>query len=198
MAAASATAGKKTAVLLDGRKKVHEQLADGTEVVDEYDPRTGDLLARRVRSGAGAPWAYEVGEAPGAARGSAAEDIGIHEAPASPVAVRQDTRDRVLWRIRNLAYPSDVYDVTVDEGAQCVVVRTSNKKYFARLRVPDFARAGARVAAAGAGLEWKHAGATLVVSIAKPRQVLEAEERARRDMSELSVQKEGDVECPQQ
>jgi len=45
-----------------------------------------------------------------------------------PVCVRADTRQSFEWRIRNLPYSIETYDVTVDETGRAIVIRTTNKK----------------------------------------------------------------------
>jgi len=44
------------------------------------------------------------------------------------VCVRADTRQSFEWRIRNLPYSIETYDVTVDQSGRAIVVRTTNKK----------------------------------------------------------------------
>ena len=44
-----------------------------------------------------------------------------------PVFVRKDTKAAFQWRIRNLPYPIETYNVTCDPE-QNVVIRTTNKK----------------------------------------------------------------------
>jgi hypothetical protein len=46
------------------------------------------------------------------------------------------------WRIRNLPYPLSVYSVKAEPESKCITVRTTNKKYFKKLAVPDLERAG--------------------------------------------------------
>ena len=43
-----------------------------------------------------------------------------------PILTRTDAEDSFQWRIRNLPYPIDVYNVVIDN--QNIVVKTSNKK----------------------------------------------------------------------
>lgn len=45
-----------------------------------------------------------------------------------PEFSRKDTRDAFQWRVRNLPYPPDTYDVSIDAPARQIVIRTSNKK----------------------------------------------------------------------
>ena len=46
----------------------------------------------------------------------------------NPAFVRKDTRTAFQWRVRNAPWPLDVYTVTVDDEAQELVLRTSNRK----------------------------------------------------------------------
>ena len=45
-----------------------------------------------------------------------------------PIFVRVDSRKSFEWRVRNLPYSIDNYDVTVDQESQSIVIRTNNKK----------------------------------------------------------------------
>lgn len=58
-----------------------------------------------------------------------------------PFVSRRITKVSLEWRIRNLPYPKDVYSVTAEDDGT-ITVRTSNKKYFKKLVVPDLVRAG--------------------------------------------------------
>lgn len=52
---------------------------------------------------------------------------------------RRITKTALEWRIRNLSYPKDVYSITAEED-RTITVRTSNKKYFKKINVPDLER----------------------------------------------------------
>merc|ERR1711988_767102 len=185
-----------------GRKKVHTTYPDGWECVEEYDITTDLLLLRKTRKkstlrGAGS-WNVEIGEE-GAARGatvSVGDEVEMIESSSNPVLVRVDTRDSFTWRIRNLMYPVDVYNITVDSEKQQLVVRTSNKKYFKRISIEDMERLNLELDPAA--VTWKHANRTLVVSYKKPQGVLQAEATWKRERDKLKADKEGDVECSQQ
>ena len=45
-----------------------------------------------------------------------------------PICVRLDTRQSFEWRIRNLPYSIEMYDVSIDQNSRAIVVRTANKK----------------------------------------------------------------------
>lgn len=51
-----------------------------------------------------------------------------------------NTKHNLEWRIRNLPYPIEVYSVEVDPGQKNITVRTTNKKYFKHIQIPDFER----------------------------------------------------------
>jgi hypothetical protein len=84
-----------------------------------------------------------------------------------------DTKDSFQWRIRNLPYPAEVFSITIEEPD--IVVRTSNKKYFKRIDIPDMRRLGVKLEARS--LSWKLQYNTLVISYQKPKDVLDAEIR---------------------
>jgi hypothetical protein len=93
---------------------------------------------------------------------------------------RCDTAREFVWRVRNVPYPSDVFAVAVEPETRDVVVRTTNKKFFKRLKLPEMDAAGLPLSPAA--MTWHHAASTLVISYRKPPEVLAAEqqEQARR------------------
>ena len=105
------------------------------------------------------------------------------------------------WRIRNLPYPASVYSVTID-GNQ-IVVRTSNKKYFKRIRIPDLDNIKCELTPTR--LSWSHRNNTLVIKYEKPPELLEQEEAARSERAHMTIDEQGNVstsespgECKQQ
>ncbi|XP_027786170.1 protein DPCD isoform X2 [Marmota marmota marmota] len=126
----SLRAAEKTALLQDGRRKVHYLFPDGKEMAEEYDEKTSELLVRkwRVKSALGAlsQWQLEVGEPALPGAGSLGPEL-IKESNANPIFMRKDTKTSFQWRIRNLPYPKDVYSVGVAQKERCIVVRTTNK-----------------------------------------------------------------------
>lgn len=77
--------------------------------------------------------------------------------------LRKDNFDSFQFRVRNLPYPEDVYSVTIDEEKQEIVVRTSNKKYFKRISVPDMKRNGLKLESDK--LTWAYKNNTLIISV---------------------------------
>ena len=79
--AAAPGAPRRTSIQSGGRKKVHSSFADGSELVEEFDARTDELLLRKRRhknfSGAFLPWQYEVG-APNTATNTSADSSAFN------------------------------------------------------------------------------------------------------------------------
>ena len=73
------------------------------------------------------------------------------------------TKTCLEWRIRNLPYPLSVYSVTADPEDRCLVVRTSNRKYFKKLPVPDLERIGQ--VPEQDKIQFTHKHNTLVISV---------------------------------
>jgi protein DPCD len=88
-----------------------------------------------------------------------------------------------------------VYAVSIENDK--VVVRTSNKKYFTKIPIPDLERAGMKLEDPCLSFDWKDD--VLVISYQKPHTILELEhkERADRGSMDSKAAKEGDVQCPQ-
>jgi hypothetical protein len=62
----STTSGKvsKTTMIQNGKRRVHKTYPDGSEMVEEYDLKSDDLLSRKIKhhSILGSKWIIEVGE----------------------------------------------------------------------------------------------------------------------------------------
>ena len=71
--------GKTTAIVSEGRKKLHTTYDDGSEQVEEYDVRSDELLVRKVRKptmmGQPGEWAYQVGQAAATTRARNAKTL---------------------------------------------------------------------------------------------------------------------------
>lgn len=172
---------KRISTTADGKKQLHTTFPDGSEMVEEFDARTDMLLLRKTRKattlGKEGAWVYEVGQAPQTAFDPHADTL--RASSTNPIFLRKDTPEQLQWRIRNLPYAASVYTVSVDHEKQDIVVRTSNKKYFKRIDVPDLRRVGLKLK--DDLLEWKHQHNTLIISYTKPAEVTEAEQKALRE-----------------
>lgn len=57
-----------------------------------------------------------------------------------PILTKRLTRHKIEWRIRNLSYPLETYLVTADQAKKMLIVRTTNKKYFKEIDIPELNR----------------------------------------------------------
>lgn len=194
----------KTSVIHGDRKQITSKFTDGTEVIEEYDVVTDNLLLRKRRSknalGGLSDWVVEVGTE---AQSRNLDRALIVEASGSPVVVRQDNKDSYVIRIRNLPYPKEVFSVAVEgqdgDAVGKIVVRTSNRKYFKRLDIPDLERAGVPLDPASLSYDVQHQ--TLIIQYKKPLSVLAVEAAARKEraaMPSKRVDKNNNADCKQQ
>jgi hypothetical protein len=174
----------------DGMKKIHTTYDDGREMVEEYDDKSGVLMLRKTRQstnvlGREAQWVYEVGQ-PSAPAFDPHSD-SLRASAANPIFLRKDTPEHFQWRIRNLSYPAEVYSVVADHEKQQIVVRTSNKKYFKRIDVPDLRRVSPDLKLKDDLLSWKHQHNTLIISYIKPQEVIAAEMKHLKESEKAAL-----------
>ncbi|KAM6182506.1 protein DPCD isoform 2-T2 [Erethizon dorsatum] len=189
----SLRAAEKTALLQDGRRKVHYLFPDGKEMAEEYDEKTSELLVRkwRVRSALGVlgQWQLEVGEPAPPGAGSLGPEL-IKESSAN------DTKMTFQWRIRNLPYPKDVYSVCVTPKERCITVRTTNKKYYKKFSIPDLDRH--QLPLDDSLLSFAHANCTLIISYQKPKEILVAESELQKELKKVKTAHSSDGDCKTQ
>ncbi|XP_015520020.1 protein DPCD [Neodiprion pinetum] len=187
---------KKTAIIQDGKRKVHFMMGDGKEMVEEYHLDTNVLTRRAWREkgklGQDVGWAVEVGD-PDPKPLDNLEVSGIRESSNTPIISRRITKVSLEWRIRNLPYPKDVYSVTA-ENDKTITVRTSNKKYFKKISVPDLERVGLKPEQER--ISFTHQFNTLIITYKKPPLLIDLEKTILQEILQLKTRKESDVQCP--
>ncbi|KAL0490788.1 dpcd [Acrasis kona] len=185
-----------SSIVKDGRKKVHTTFEDQSEMVEEFDVNNNKLLVRKWRRptklGGEGEWEFEIG-----AEVKPFNPMNDLFAPSTdnPVVVRSDTSDSFQWRIRNCFFDKNVYQVTVDVENQSIVIRTSNKKYYKVIQIPDMIRLKQQLIPQS--LQWSHSNNTLIISYPKPPALVQQERVKEHQLRQLNS-KEGDVQCPQQ
>jgi len=187
---------KKTAIIQDGKRKVHFLLEDGREMVEEYNLDTNVLTRRTWREkgklGQNVGWTVEVGD-PEPKQEENLATTGIRESSNAPFITRRITKTLLEWRIRNLPYPKDVYSVSAEEDGT-ITVRTTNKKYFKKISVPELQRVGLKPEQER--LSFNHQFNTLIITYKKPPLVLDLEKKVLQKILDLKATKDGDVQCP--
>ena len=118
---------KPMVINADGRRKVHRTYPDGSELVEEYDQKTDVLLLRKSRKpgvlGKEGQWVIEVGHV--------TEKFDRHTdllaaSDTQPVFMRKDTKGEFQWRIRNLPYGKEIYDIRIDFEKKFLIYKESN------------------------------------------------------------------------
>nr|XP_033796188.1 protein DPCD isoform X2 [Geotrypetes seraphini] len=165
-------------------------------MAEEYDVKTSELLVRKWRQknalGTYGQWQIEVGEHAPLSSGMLESDH-IKESSCNPIFMRKDQKTSFQWRIRNLSYPKDVYEVSVDQNERCCIVRTSNKKYYKKFSIPDMDRC--QLPLDNAALSFTYANNTLIITYQKPKEILALEEELQKELKKLKASQDGDVEC---
>ncbi|CAD1471824.1 unnamed protein product, partial [Heterotrigona itama] len=177
------------------KRKVHFLMEDGKEMVEEYHLETNVLVKRawkeKGKLGQDVGWKVEIGDPE--PKQSNIEIYGIQESSSTPFITRRITKIALEWRIRNLPYPQNVYGVTAEDD-NTITVRTTNKKYFKKIIVPDLERAGLKVEQDR--ISFIHQFNTLIITYKKPPALLELEKKVLNEILHLKVRKDGDVQCP--
>ncbi|XP_065157822.1 protein DPCD [Atheta coriaria] len=166
---------KKSAIKQGNLKKVHYAFENGQEMVEEYNEDTNCLTRRawKVKNelGAASEWDIEIGDPEPAGLKSSNEFI--KENSNQPIISRRITKTALEWRIRNLPYPADVFSVTADPDNKCLTVRTSNKKYFKKIVIPELERTG--LLPEQENVSFTHKFNTLIITYKKPEKYLQLE-----------------------
>uniref|UniRef100_A0A3B4VFY3 Protein DPCD n=1 Tax=Seriola dumerili TaxID=41447 RepID=A0A3B4VFY3_SERDU len=187
---------KKTALIHDGKRKIHYLFTDGKEMAEEYDLKTDELIVRKWRHkstlGAQGQWQVEVGEPLASPVASLDSDV-IKENYSNPVFMRKDIKSSFQWRIRNLPYPKDVFNVSVEPSERCIIIKTSNKKYYKKFNIPDLDRS--QLPFDCSALSFTHANNTLIVSYKKPKEILTLEQELLKELKTVKDTAGRDGDC---
>ncbi|XP_031841132.1 protein DPCD [Nomia melanderi] len=185
---------QKTAIVENGKRKVHFLLDDGRELVEEYHLETNVLVRRAWKEtsnfGQKIGWNIEVGDPE--PRQNNIEVYGIQESSNNPIISRRITKTSLEWRIRNLPYPQNVYSVNAEDDGT-ITVRTTNKKYFKKIIVPDLERIGLKPEQDR--ISYTHQYNTLIITYKKPPALLDIEKQVLNEVLQVKTSKNG-VQCP--
>ncbi|CAG5117733.1 unnamed protein product [Candidula unifasciata] len=185
---------QKTCLVQDGRRKIHFTLSDGTELAEEYDLKSGELIVRKWKKkatlGGYRKWEFEVGEPPAPIVNLDSE--GLVESNLNPVFLRKDTKTHFQWRVRNLPYPVDNYKIRISDDRQ-LILSTVNKKYYKKFSVPDLDRCALPLEEER--IDMTHANNTLIISYKKPQEILDMEKTFQQELKKLKASKDGEIDC---
>uniref|UniRef100_A0A6B2E9X1 Protein DPCD n=1 Tax=Phlebotomus kandelakii TaxID=1109342 RepID=A0A6B2E9X1_9DIPT len=188
-------AAEKSSVLSGNQRKVHYTFPDGREMVEEYSLETGIVQRRAWRKKKdlrGEPdWEIELGDCVKDLR--LGGEFFLKESKTEPILTKRITKTNIEWRIRNLPYPVEIYSVTADVEKKNIVVRTSNKKYFKIIQVPELQRCNS--APQQEKISVKHQHNTLIILYQKPKILLDMEKAVLLELKDVETTTDLDVDC---
>ena len=181
--------GTTTAIKVSGRLRVQTTYeVSGVEMVEEWSSPTS-LLSRRWREtstlGKDGEWEWEIGVRPPARVEAGGE---IKASDVNPQFIGRDSEDKFVWHVTRCPWPEDNYSVSYDGERDELVLRTGNRKYYKRWRVPTLVRMGLGGEGLEVGLRWMGDGEDLVVIEVEKNDGVKEEERRRRKEREKAAE----------
>ncbi|XP_049295154.1 protein DPCD [Anopheles funestus] len=168
-------AANKSSIIQGKVRKVHYRFPDGREMAEEYSTDTGVVLRRAWKNKTALlqkeEWTIELGDS--IPVGLKENELMLRESCSEPMLSKRVTRNALEWRIRNLPFPISIYTVTCEENDGTITVRTSNKKYFKKIEVPELKRCN--ICPSQEGLTVAHKNCTLIITYKKPAILLDME-----------------------
>ncbi|XP_030757374.1 protein DPCD [Sitophilus oryzae] len=176
---------RKKCIVQNNLKRIHFELDDNREMVEEYDLNTNVVTRRAWRinrqlKGENS-WEIEIGD-PEPSYDSDNKYI-IRENSNQPFITRRNTRINLEWRIRNLPYPIEVYSVLVDKELSALIVQTTNKKYYKKIIVPDLQRLCIELEQEN--VSFSHRFNTLIITYKKPRRLIDFEKALLEEIKKI-------------
>uniref|UniRef100_A0A1L8DDF3 Protein DPCD n=1 Tax=Nyssomyia neivai TaxID=330878 RepID=A0A1L8DDF3_9DIPT len=188
-------AADKSSIITGGQRKVHYTFPDGREMVEDYSLDTGIIQRRAWRKKKdlrGEPdWELELGDCVKDLR--VGGEFLMRESNTEPIISKRITKTNLEWRIRNLPYPIETYSVTVDVEKQSIIVRTTNKKFFKIIQLPDLQRCNTLPSQQNVSI--KHQYNTLIISYQKPKILLDMEKAVLLELKDVETTTDLDVDC---
>lgn len=167
--------------------------------LENTDAKMRSVSASQTYVGAMSSWVNEIGEINRTVimgnQTIAGSDIIMKESNTNPFIVRKDSKSHFIFRVRNAIWAKDVYNVSIESNQ--IVIRTTNKKYFSKLKVPDLERLNVKLDPSFLCFDWSDN--VLVITYLKPKVVLDMEmkESKERAKTDSKSSKEDQVQCPQ-
>ncbi|XP_055911197.1 protein DPCD [Eupeodes corollae] len=166
--------------MISGRvRKVFYKFLDGRQMAEEYSLDTGVIQKRAWKKSktlmGESDWEIEVGETPNLNLNTQNPEEGftVRQSVSEPILSKRVTKHNIEWRIRNLPYSIDTYQVTADKEKRAIVVRTTNKKYYKSINVPELERCS--LLPEQDNISIHHQYNTLIITYKKPALLCEME-----------------------
>lgn len=184
--------GTTTSIVVGGKLRVQTSYpSDGCERVEEWiSGPSGDvggltLSSRKWRVpqklNVEPDWEFEIGAPKSASHGTVSTLAA--SSSLNPVWTPNMTKTHFTFVLSNAPWDRDNYSVSVVEGGEELVLRTKNKKFYKKWKIPSMVRASERLEEGKISYECvgEAKEKRLVVSYLKPASVLASEERASEE-----------------
>ncbi|CAH0548536.1 unnamed protein product [Brassicogethes aeneus] len=182
---------KKSCMVDNKLKRVRYDFDDGKIMVEEYNMDTYVVTRRAwkksTKIGDQDQWEIELGDPEPTYN---KEEGVIKESSTQPFLSKRLTRINIEWRVRNLPYSFDVYSISIDNDDKCIIVRTTNKKYFKKITVVDMVRL--KLPLSKENLSYSHNFNTLIITYKKPKEMLEFEKGLIEEIKQMEPPNHGD------
>ncbi|KAJ8932865.1 hypothetical protein NQ314_014379 [Rhamnusium bicolor] len=119
------------------------------------------------------------------------ENMMIRENSNQPFISRRITKTNLEWRIRNLPYSIETYSVMADRDSRCLIVRTTNKKYYKKLEIPDLDRLN--LIPEQENVSFSHKFNTLIITYKKPKKLVEMEKTILEEIKQVQPKHQQDM-----
>ncbi|KAJ8957934.1 hypothetical protein NQ318_001931 [Aromia moschata] len=156
----------KKSCIVDGKlKKVHYSFGDGREMVEEYNTDTNVVTRRawRVNKELKGEDKWDI-------------ELGDPEPVYDKEKKRNDTRER-----------------TTDPENKCIIVRTSNKKYYKKLDIPDLDRLN--LLPEQENITFSHRFNTLIITYKKPKELINFEKAVLEELKSVQPKNSQEMDC---
>ncbi|XP_046807536.1 protein DPCD [Lucilia cuprina] len=185
--------------MISGRcRKIFYKFPDGQQMAEEYSLDTGVVQKRAWRKSKqlmGEPeWEVELGEDP--RQLAAVNDTSdlrnedgsftVKISNTEPILTKRITKKNIEWRIRNLPYSIEVYQVQADPEKRAIIVKTTNKKYYKVIPLQDLDRCG--LVPTQANISVHHQYNTLIITYKKPELLCEMEAQVLLLLKEVETE----------
>ena len=208
---------------VDGTEKVEEWSSDmnDTSIVTNRREKCQELklISRKWKTPTGLnnnpfatcdnSWEYEIGEV---TKHNTTDNNNTYTSASAQAGSRQNqlmtlnskcptwhmdaTKDLLLFKVRNCPWPLENYEAVIDDNTQEIILRTKNKKFFKRFKIPALSRLNERPCKTLISLS--HANDELVLSYIKPKLLLNIENKEKKELEKaISGLDKDDVECKQ-
>ncbi|NWI67121.1 DPCD protein, partial [Todus mexicanus] len=186
-------AASKTALLQDGKRKIHYLFEDGQEMAEEYDVKSGQLVSRKWREkstlGGSGKWHVEVGEPTSPLLGALDHAASEQESCSD----RQPEAQATVWLAKSLPSSSALH---FRHTSSSFPYRLTESGYYKKFSIPDLDRYQLPLDAAA--LSFTHANNTLIITYQKPKEILDAEEQLQKELKKIKAANSGDGDCKTQ